>query len=263
MLKLAVASGEADMADKKRAADHASAVIGAAPVPGSGMAAFGYDAFRGQLAAFRAEKERQAYERLVEQVALLGEFTDQEAARVVLAELLDDAPPSASDTLLAYFRQLIDAVEPAAIPYIARLTAKYVFDRQPRDPFFRRVGRALTAVDKDEVTSFEQLCDGARKVLVKYLAKAGWPAPGRDPIKLDVTAHPPNIHIVVRRGGADESGVFRGDGGLALRIIQNERLVEHPPDSGVGISIDVPVRPGCPMVRLIELFTLTRLPGQS
>jgi len=139
MLPLADASGEADMPDEKHAADHASALIGAAPIPGSGLVAVSFDAFRGRLAAFRAAKEREAYDRLVEQVALLGEFADQETARVALTELLDDAPPSASDTLLAYFRQLVDAVEPATIPYIARMTAKYVFDRQPRDPFFRRV----------------------------------------------------------------------------------------------------------------------------
>lgn len=215
----------------------------------------GLSVFGRVIADHRKRKEQAAFERLAEQIAVVGEFSDDEA-RARIEDLLEQADTSATDLLFDYFWTFVQTLDPAAEKYVARLTATYWHRGWTRDGFFRRAGRTLAEVDLADVACFERLSAGALAAVDRFARRAGWPTADQ-PARLDLSTDTVGrLHVVVRGGTGvgDDSGIFDGPVWPALRLIQLQRLAGDLPDGTLRASIDTPFWQGCLMHRLLLLF---------
>jgi hypothetical protein len=85
------------------------------------------------------------------------------AERVV--EIFAEAKDPELDLLEAYFWKHLEAIEPTARPFIARLSVGYFIHRRGPDVFFRRVGRMLVDATTEEVEELRVMFSLARHVI--------------------------------------------------------------------------------------------------
>lgn len=123
-----------------------------------------YEATRDRMRAHQDEKAQQALVDLISATAVIT-ATEPEHAEAEIAELLREAQPETEAALFEHFRASMEALEVAAQPHIARLTAIYLIERRVRDAFFRRVGRLLVDASADEVAQLHQIFACAREAL--------------------------------------------------------------------------------------------------
>ncbi len=97
-----------------------------------------------------------AYDALLENIEADQEFGEGDPREAVEAAIRG-APGEATDLLTEGFRQVHAALAPEAIPYVARLMARYTVRRRSRDAFFRRVGGLLAEATAEDLEQMERL----------------------------------------------------------------------------------------------------------
>lgn len=124
--------------------------------PTATLSVAGFNVLR-NMSARRAEaKAQQAFDALVDSVAAAENYAGEDRHDRVV-QLLEEADDNVADAVLEGFRSMLFAIEPAAVPYIARLTSRYVSARRGRDDFFRRVGAMLAEATAQNVAELTGL----------------------------------------------------------------------------------------------------------
>ena len=147
---------------------------------------------------------------------------DEADREVKLQELLDEADAGTIDLLLDGLRQMLDAVDPEARNYIAKLMADSLINNRVRDAFSRNLGRLISELGKGEATEYVELCRTISKAL--HQAKAtDWA--NIDEVKIDWQKSSGTI-IEVRPKDAMAPAVFREAANFsrALSGLQHYRL---------------------------------------
>lgn len=119
-----------------------------------------------------AEKSQNAVRALTNELIAIDNFVHDPATNQQrIAEALLNAPPEAQDTFLDGFRLLMNAIDPAAEPYIARLTAKYINGKIKRNYWFRRTGALLAELHGEVLVEITNLAKNMRKIAIVEFGK--------------------------------------------------------------------------------------------
>ncbi len=121
------------------------------------------------LSVHRSQRREGALKLILDRLAAAhAEVPAEERDDRILADLT--ASPEAAERLVEAFDSMINAIDAAALPLIAKLHAGYVAEGRPRDRFYRSVGRLFRDASGDEIAAVHRVC-GA---LAPFTGRPGW-----------------------------------------------------------------------------------------
>lgn len=163
----------------------------------------------------RAIHEQRVQE-LLEELSVCGSIPD-------IDSVLENAPDECVETFFECYEQYARAVDPSVRPFLVRLTAPRLVQRIAIDPYFRRVGSMLVAMDKQELLGVVELFSAIRSAsgdLLETNRASG----------LRISARPDNAQVTFDLFTAEPINLAVSDAFSSLELLVGARLVSRGPD---------------------------------